>query len=194
MILCAISLSSCFNQSFNSSAFDNSFFTSSFSKHLFSTALPLLTLAHARTHIHTQTEAMDRVKLLEEENVRLKLEVDALKFRVKFLLEENKKIRSAYVNIQARAEQEEEFISNTLLKQIESLKKEKETIALKYEQEEECLTNDLNRKLNQLLAEKAELEKSYENKEWIYNTNRFLWIIPFSHNPHFASSSHQQPT
>lgn len=51
---------------------------------------------------------------------------------------------------QAKAEQEEEFISNTLLKQIKTLKKEKETLALNYEQEEECLTNDLSRKLNQV--------------------------------------------
>lgn len=51
---------------------------------------------------------------------------------------------------QAKAEQEEEFISNTLLKKIQALKKEKETLALNYEQEEECLTNDLSRKLNQV--------------------------------------------
>ena len=48
---------------------------------------------------------------------------------------------------QAKAEQEEEFISNTLLKEIHSLKKEKERLAMNYEQEEEYLTNDLSRKL-----------------------------------------------
>ena len=51
---------------------------------------------------------------------------------------------------QARAEQEEEYISNTLLKKIQTLKKEKESLALNYEQEEECLTNDLSRKLTQV--------------------------------------------
>lgn len=51
---------------------------------------------------------------------------------------------------QARAEQEEEFISNTLLKKIQDLKKEKETLAKNYEQEEEYLTNDLSRKLVQV--------------------------------------------
>ena len=56
----------------------------------------------------------------------------------------------ASVHIQAKAEQEEEFISNTLLKKIQALKKEKENLALNYEQEEECLTNDLSRKLNQV--------------------------------------------
>ncbi len=51
---------------------------------------------------------------------------------------------------QARAEQEEEFISNTLMKKIQELKKEKETLAMNYEQEEEFLTNDLSRKLMQV--------------------------------------------
>lgn len=51
---------------------------------------------------------------------------------------------------QARAEQEEEFICNTLLKKIQSLRKEKEALAMNYEQEEEYLTNDLSRKLMQV--------------------------------------------
>lgn len=51
---------------------------------------------------------------------------------------------------QAKAEQEEEFISNTLLKKIQLLKKEKESLATNYEQEEEFLTNDLSRKLAQV--------------------------------------------
>ena len=54
--------------------------------------------------------------------------------------------------LQAKAEQEEEFISNTLLKKIQELKKEKENLALNYEQEEECLTNDLSRKLDQVYS------------------------------------------
>ena len=55
-----------------------------------------------------------------------------------------------FVFQQARAEQEEEYISNTLLKKIQALKKEKETLAMNYEQEEEYLTNDLSRKLMQV--------------------------------------------
>lgn len=51
---------------------------------------------------------------------------------------------------QARAEQEEEYISNTLLKKINSLKKEKEMLAVNYDHEEESLTKDLTRKLNQV--------------------------------------------
>lgn len=55
-----------------------------------------------------------------------------------------------YLLQQAKAEQEEEYISNTLLKKIQALKKEKETLAHHYEREEECLTNDLSRKLDQV--------------------------------------------
>ena len=57
---------------------------------------------------------------------------------------------------QARAEQEEEFISNTLLKKIQLLKKEKESLAMNYEQEEEFLTNDLSRKLLQVCIQVLE--------------------------------------
>jgi len=50
------------------------------------------------------------------------------------------------------AEQQEEFISNTLLKKIQELKNEKEQLARNYEQEEEFLTNDLSRKLFQVIS------------------------------------------
>ena len=53
---------------------------------------------------------------------------------------------------QLMAEQQEEFISNTLLKKIQALKNEKEQLARNYEQEEEFLTNDLSRKLFQVSA------------------------------------------
>lgn len=66
---------------------------------------------------------------------------------------------------QAKAEQEEEYISNTLLKKIQALKQEKETLAHHYEREEECLTNDLSRKLDQLRQEKCKLEQTLEQEQ-----------------------------
>ena len=57
-----------------------------------------------------------------------------------------------FVCQQLMAEQQEEYISNTLLKKIEALKNEKEQLARNYEQEEEFLTNDLSRKLLQVTA------------------------------------------
>ncbi|KAI9553785.1 hypothetical protein GHT06_019049 [Daphnia sinensis] len=106
-----------------------------------------------------------RIESLQQQNKVLKVELDTYKLRVKQLQEENRALRQASVNIQARAEQEEEFISNTLLKKIQALKKEKETLALNYEQEEECLTNDLSRKLNQLRQEKVQLEQTLEQEQ-----------------------------
>ena len=51
--------------------------------------------------------------------------MEKFKIQVKSLSGENKKLQKESVEQQARAEQEEEFISNTLLKKIQELKKEK---------------------------------------------------------------------
>ena len=104
------------------------------------------------------------IQRLQSENRSLKMEIESLKLKVKSLMEDKRHIQEAAVSIQARAEQEEEFISNTLLKKIQMLKKEKETLAINYEQEEECLTNDLSRQLNQLREEKVQLEKTLEHE------------------------------
>lgn len=113
----------------------------------------------------TREQFQKRVESLQQENRVLKMELETFRLRVKTLQEENRALRQVSVNIQAKAEQEEEFISNTLLKKIQALKKEKETLALNYEQEEECLTNDLSRKLNQLRQEKVQLEQSLEQEQ-----------------------------
>src|SRR6218665_3959012 len=52
----------------------------------------------------------------EQENRVLKMELETLRLKLKALTEENKSLRRNSVSIQAKAEQEEEFISNTLLK------------------------------------------------------------------------------
>lgn len=68
------------------------------------------------------------------------------------------------------AEQEEEFISNRLLKRITGLKKEKGELLLQVEQEEEYMTNMLQKKLNQLQREKIDMENSLEQEqEYIVN-------------------------
>merc|ERR1719510_2463413 len=107
----------------------------------------------------------NRIESLLQQNRVLNMELETYKLRVKSLQEENKSLRQASVHIQAKAEQEEEFISSTLLKKIQALKKEKESLALNYEQEEECLTNDLSRKLNQLRQEKVQLEHTLEQEQ-----------------------------
>lgn len=116
--------------------------------------------------IPTSKEQLEkRIESLIQENRVLKIEIETFKIRVKQLQEENKELRKASVNIQARAEQEEEYISNKLLKKIQSLKKEKELLANNYEREEEYLTNDLSRKLSQLRNEKVQLEQTLEQEQ-----------------------------
>lgn len=101
-------------------------------------------------------------KILRAEQQSLEVQIDLLKQKVAALTEENKELRRNSVTIQQQAEQEEEFISNTLLKKIQRLKQEKELLAINYEQEEEFLTNDLTRKLQKVREEKVELEKTFE--------------------------------
>merc|ERR1719275_406320 len=71
----------------------------------------------------SRDQLQKRIESLQQQNRVLKCELETYKLRVKSLQEENKAIRQASVHIQAKAEQEEEFISNTLLKKIQSLKK-----------------------------------------------------------------------
>lgn len=71
---------------------------------------------------------------------------------------------------QAAAEREGEYISNNLLRRIESLKAEKEQLLTQVEREEEYLTNTLQRQLAQLRQEKIELETAMEREqEFIIN-------------------------
>ena len=123
-----------------------------------------------------------RVDSLTQENRVLQIELQTYKLRLKASQQEIKQLKqfvgtsripplhlflffSESVNMQVKAEQEEEFISNTLFKKIKELKKEKETLANNYEREEEFLTNDLSRKLQQIRDEKQSLEQSLEQEQ-----------------------------
>lgn len=113
----------------------------------------------------SREQLQKRIESLTQQNKVLKAELDTLKIKFKVVQEENRTLKQASVIIQAKAEQEEEYISNTLLKKIQALKKEKETLAHHYEREEECLTNDLSRKLDQLRQEKCKLEQTLEQEQ-----------------------------
>ncbi|GAV06632.1 hypothetical protein RvY_16588 [Ramazzottius varieornatus] len=125
-----------------------------------------VTLGPAAGLMSSSREQTQRlIERLQQENRVLKMELDTQKHRIKALQDENKSLRQQSVMIQAKAEQEEEYISNTLMKKIQVLKQEKETLAQNYEQEEECLTNDLSRKLLKLQREKVELESTLEREQ-----------------------------
>ncbi|KAL5249313.1 hypothetical protein ACHWQZ_G018242 [Mnemiopsis leidyi] len=110
-------------------------------------------------------DLLTRYEALKGENTLLQVDNSMLKMKVKGLESQVEQLKRASVDIQAQAEQEEEFISNTLMKTISKLKKDKEQLAKDYEQEEECLTNDLSRKLMQLRKEKRELEETLESEQ-----------------------------
>ncbi|KAI8969156.1 hypothetical protein BDF20DRAFT_147541 [Mycotypha africana] len=111
-------------------------------------------------------------KCVEQENKikSLEFELEMEQGHVKILKHDNKLLRQMTVDMNAQAEQEEEFISNRLLKRINSLKKEKGELLLQVEQEEEYMTNMLQKKLNQLQREKIDMENSLEQEqEYIVN-------------------------
>ncbi|CAO4383499.1 unnamed protein product [Caenorhabditis nigoni] len=61
----------------------------------------------------------------------------------KELLEANKQLRIAAVQMFTKAEQEEEYISNSLLKKIQQLNQDKDYLVKKYQKDEESLTKSL---------------------------------------------------
>ncbi|OAF67800.1 Coiled-coil domain-containing protein 6 [Intoshia linei] len=95
----------------------------------------------------------------------LQIQLNEYKQKYISLRNENSELKRSNVIMQARAETEEEFITNSLLKKIHNLKKEKEALAKNCEKEEEFLTNTLNRQCTQLRNEKIELEKTIENQQ-----------------------------
>ncbi|KAG1462556.1 hypothetical protein G6F56_005493 [Rhizopus delemar] len=119
----------------------------------------------------------DKVKELYQKYIeqdarikKLEFELEMEKGHVKILKHDNKTLKQMTVDMTAAAEQEEEFISNKLLKRISGLKKEKSELLLQVEQEEEYMTNMLQKKLNQLQREKIDMENSLEQEqEYIVN-------------------------
>ncbi|KAJ3159980.1 hypothetical protein HDU86_001245 [Geranomyces michiganensis] len=101
---------------------------------------------------------------------KLKFELEMECGHVNILRAENQKLRQMTVELQASAEQEEEYIANKLMKRINNLKKEKGELLLKVEQEEEMITNTLQKKLSQLQKEKIDMEVALEQEqEFIVN-------------------------
>ena len=73
--------------------------------------------------------------------------------RVKSLQEENKSLRQASVNIQAKAKQEEEYLTNDSSRRLNQLRQEKVQLEHTLEQKQECLVNRLMRKIEKLETE-----------------------------------------
>ncbi|KAF9379296.1 hypothetical protein CPB97_009047 [Podila verticillata] len=115
-------------------------------------------------------EALEKQKQHEALIKRLRHEVDVERGHATILRHDNQVLRHMKANMHAVAEQEEENISNRLLKRISGLKKEKGELMLQVEQEEEYLTKTLQKKLSQLQKEKIDMENALEQEqEYIVN-------------------------
>ncbi|KAG0284820.1 hypothetical protein BGZ96_010840 [Linnemannia gamsii] len=115
-------------------------------------------------------EAIEKQKQQEAAIKKLRHEVDVERGHATILRHDNQVLRQMKANMHAVAEQEEENISNRLLKRISGLKKEKGELMLQVEQEEEYLTKTLQKKLSQLQKEKIDMENALEQEqEYIVN-------------------------
>lgn len=85
---------------------------------------------------------------------KLEFEMEMEQGHVNILRHDNQTLKQLTVNMTALAEQEEEYISNKLLKRITGLKKEKSELLMQVEQEEEYMTNMLQKKLNRVSVDK----------------------------------------
>jgi len=85
-------------------------------------------------------------------------------------VEELRLAREQNLAVHKQVEQEEEYITNKLMKRLEQLKKEKQILVNEVEQEEEFLTNTLSKKLEKLTKEKEMMENQLEaEQEYIVN-------------------------
>ncbi|KAI8639116.1 hypothetical protein BD408DRAFT_276816 [Parasitella parasitica] len=102
---------------------------------------------------------------------KLEFELEMEQGHTNILHNDNQSLKKTAVDMSVFTEQEEESISNRLLKHITGLKKEKGELLIQVEQEEEWLTNMLQKKLVQLQKEKIDLENILE-QEQEYMVNR----------------------
>ncbi|KAG0052443.1 hypothetical protein BGZ83_002609 [Gryganskiella cystojenkinii] len=115
-------------------------------------------------------DALEKQKQQDAIIKKLRHEVDVERGHATILRHDNQVLRQKQANMHAVAEQEEENISNRLLKRISGLKKEKGELMLQVEQEEEYLTKTLQKKLTQLQKEKVDMENALEQEqEYIVN-------------------------
>ncbi|KAF8935168.1 hypothetical protein BGZ58_005197 [Dissophora ornata] len=116
------------------------------------------------------TESLEKQKEQDALIKKLRHEVDVERGHATILRHDNQVLRQMKASMHAVAEQEEENISNRLLKRISGLKKEKGELMLQVEQEEEYLTKTLQKKLSQLQKEKIDMENALEQEqEYIVN-------------------------
>jgi len=107
---------------------------------------------------------------LQQEVVQLREQLTRETRRANNAIEELRVAREQNLAVHKQVEQEEEYITNKLMKRLEQLKKEKQLLANEVEQEEEFLTNTLHKKLEKLMKEKEQMENQLEaEQEYVVN-------------------------
>lgn len=88
-------------------------------------------------------------------------------------------VTKAKQRVLPQVEQEEECITNKLMKRLKQLRDEKQTLANEVEHEEEYLVNNLQKRLQKVNGEKIELENQLElEQEYIVNKlQKTVWQI-----------------
>eukprot|EP00475_Leptophrys_vorax_P024320 TRINITY_DN3354_c0_g1_i3.p1 TRINITY_DN3354_c0_g1~~TRINITY_DN3354_c0_g1_i3.p1 ORF type:complete len:194 (-),score=56.66 TRINITY_DN3354_c0_g1_i3:353-934(-) len=88
----------------------------------------------------------------------LKAELARERAKSHALSEELIRLKEQQLRQHVEIEQEEEFITNKLLKTLRNLEKEKNQILMEIDREQEYLTNTLHRRMSQIMREKKDLE------------------------------------
>ncbi|KAG2447788.1 hypothetical protein HYH02_007245 [Chlamydomonas schloesseri] len=104
---------------------------------------------------------------------KLNEQADHERRRADGLQEELRLAREHNIAVQKQIEQEEEYITNKLMKRLDQLKREKAVLASEVAQEEEFLANTLQKRLDKLAKEKVDLENRLEaEQEYVVNKLR----------------------
>lgn len=112
----------------------------------------------------------DQAAVLREELVSLKAELAREKKRRKAAEEQVRELKRETMLNQIRVEEEEEMISNKLMKRLSELKYEKEQIARASESDSEWVTNSLSQRLEELQRQKHRIiAAAEEENEFIVN-------------------------
>jgi hypothetical protein len=116
------------------------------------------------------------LEYFSEEQLTAKSKEDLIAFLIraqqkhKQLNKQLQDVKLSQVELQNRAEAEEELIANTLFKKLEQLEAQKNQLLHQVEQEEEFISNTLQKKLHDLEKDKVRLEERLEEEqEYIVN-------------------------
>ena len=88
----------------------------------------------------------------------MRLEAAREKARASSYAAQIEELKRQNLSAHSRVEQEEELLTNNLMKKLEKVNSEKREMLMRVEQEEEFLTNSLQKRLDRVMREKLELE------------------------------------